>query len=118
MVADPPRSDSSTETTPKKFPEVTPDFYAQAVGTGWLVESMMQIQRSIGQLTATVDTLKESVKEQDTQIRSVRKTIHIATGVIIGGGALVTIILSFIAWVLDSGFDSINTLLTNFPQTP
>jgi ABC-type dipeptide/oligopeptide/nickel transport system permease subunit len=41
-----------------------------------------------------------------------RRTIHIATGIIIGAGTILGLLLGIIAWLVDKGFDRLVELLT------
>ncbi len=99
-MASPPRRRPTTETTPREFPEVTPPSYAEAVGATYLVESMMQMQKSLGELTASVGMLKDTMKDQTKTLNWIKYIIFIAIGA-----------LFVIGYFIDSRFDQIMKVL-------
>jgi hypothetical protein len=106
----PPRAETARETTPKRFPEVTPDAYVQAVGAGHLVESMMQMQHSIGELKATVNHLNTASDKQSTKLDRISHIIFAA-------GVVLTIILGIGGFFLNKIWDGVFTLMTSPPQS-
>jgi uncharacterized membrane-anchored protein YjiN (DUF445 family) len=73
--------------TPPNYPSPTHDFTLQAV---------MHMQETVGKLVEAVNSLKEQVKEQGAELRSVGKDVHAAR---IVGGVLVAI-GGLIGWVI------------------
>lgn len=77
----------------------------------WTVQQLHHIGTDVGKLQEAVDTLKESVRDQGRSITDVKQTIHIATGVVIGAGAILGVLLSIIIWLVDKGFDQLAEVL-------
>src|SRR4051794_4788450 len=77
-----PSKTPGRETTPS-LADTTPT-YGRAVGDTHFFETMMQVQKSIGELAAKTDRLIEDVKQQDRKLDRLRLW---AAGVI-GAGAL------------------------------
>lgn len=73
-----PRQDPQAETTPTSFPETTPR-YAQS-GHDFTLQAVIEMQRSIGELSAKTDRLIADVKSQGDKIDSVRITLAWAAG--------------------------------------
>jgi hypothetical protein len=69
-MAKAPRGESSRETVPTSFPETTPRF-AQP-GYDFTLQAVVEMQRSLGELSAKTDRLITDVKSQGDKIDSVR----------------------------------------------
>jgi hypothetical protein len=63
-----PKAEPVKEIAPQSFAEIPPPAYAQAVGATYLVESIMQMQQTIGELKATVTHLKEASDKQTVKL--------------------------------------------------
>ena len=96
--------DTPKETTPKQFPEVVPPSYRDAVGTGWLVESMMQMQSALGELKATVAHLKTASDKQSAKLDRISHIIFAA-------GVVSTLLLAVAGFFLNKIWDGLVILL-------
>jgi hypothetical protein len=67
-MANKPRSE--TESTPRNFPQTTPRFAQQ--GHDFTLQAIIEMQRSLGDLSAKVDRLITDVKGQGEKIDGVR----------------------------------------------
>lgn len=74
------RGDSTPH--PRQIPETTPPPYGKVVSDAWVVEGMMQVQKSLGELTATVALLKSASDKQATKIDRISHII-VAAGVVL-----------------------------------
>jgi hypothetical protein len=81
------------EITPPKFPEIAPP-YAQAVGSAWLAESVMQMQQAIGELKATVGHLKTASDKQGEKLDTISHRVYAA-------GVVVTLALGVVGFFLE-----------------
>ena len=99
-----PKPDTSRDTTPERFPEVAPP-YGAAVSGMHLVESMMQIQQSIGELKSEVRHLKEA---SDGQSKKLDRISH----VIFAAGVVIAILLAIGSFFLNKMWEGIFALLT------
>lgn len=79
-MARPPRPETEREATPKSFAEVPP--YRQAVDIGWLSESMMQMQKSLGELSANVQHLTTASNKQSTKLDRISHVLFAAAAVL------------------------------------
>ena len=70
----------------------------------WVVQQLHQLIGDFGALKEAVETLKGSVKDQGIAINAVKRTIYIATGIVIGAGAVLT-------FLLDRGIDRLIGIL-------
>ena len=77
----------------------------------WTVQQLHHLTADVSGLREAVGTLKDSVKDQAIAISGVRRTIHIATGIVIGAGTVVGLLLGLIAWLVDKGFDRLLEVL-------
>ena len=75
-------ADPQKETTPTQFPEVVPPTYADSVGMGALIEMMMLIQHSLGEMKSTVAHLKSASDSQSTKLDRLSHQIYAATVVL------------------------------------
>jgi hypothetical protein len=103
----PPRSsktDLGREAPPTKFPEVPPTSYAESVGSAWLMESIMQMQQTIGELKATVSHLTTASDKQSAKLDSISHRIYAA-------GAVLTVVIAIGGFFLSKIWDGVFTLL-------
>jgi hypothetical protein len=98
------RPENNKETTPKQFPEVTPTAYAEAVGATYLVESMMQMQKSLGELTAHVTNLKTASDTHGTKIDRISHIMFAASVVLV-------IVLSIGGFFMNKIWDGVFALM-------
>jgi hypothetical protein len=77
-MASTPRQDQGKETTPRSFAEVTPRLVTQ--GHDFILQAVIEMQRSIGELSAKTDRLISDVKSQGEKIDSVRIRLVWVTG--------------------------------------
>ena len=96
--------ETGRETAPTKFPEVTPSAYADSVGSTWLMESVMQMQQSIGELKATVHHLTTASDKQSAKLDSISHRIYAA-------GAVITLVIAVGGFFLSKIWDGVFTLL-------
>ena len=94
------------ESPPKSFPEVPPSSYAQSVGIGHVVESMMQMQQSIGELKANVDHLTRASDKQSGKLDRISHVIFAA-------GVVLAIVLSVGGFFMNKIWDGVFTLLVH-----
>jgi hypothetical protein len=103
--------DGIGETTPKQFPEVKPTAYTEAVATTFLVESMMQMQKSIGEMSSTMSHLTNTV---DGHGKKLDRISHI----IFAAGVVLAICAAVLGFVINKIWDSLIALLTRLPTLP
>lgn len=103
-MAKPPRIGPQVETTPKQFPEVVPPSYADTVGNGWVVESMMQMQQAVGELKATTHHLTSASDKSSSKLDRISHVIFAA-------GVVLAIILAIGGFLLDKIWDGIVVLM-------
>jgi hypothetical protein len=82
----PSKAPGGRETTPPKLADTTPN-YSRAVGDTHFFETMMQVQKSIGELVAKTDRLIKDVEQQDRKLDRLRLWAAgvIGAGVLVGG---------------------------------
>ncbi len=102
------RPDPSKETAPERFPEVPPPAYAQAVGSTWLVESMMQMQHAVGELKATVEHLKATSDKQSSKLDRISHQIFAA-------GAVLAVVLAAVGFFMNKIWDGLVVLMKTTP---
>ena len=103
-VASRSRGETGRETSPKAFPEVPPTTYSESVGSAWLMESVMQMQQSIGELKATVSHLTTASDKQSSKLDSISHRIYAA-------GAVLTIVIAVGGFFLSKIWDGVFMLL-------
>jgi hypothetical protein len=90
-------------TAPTQSPEVAPS-YTGAVGSAWLMESLMQMQQSVGELRATANHLKSA---SDRHSAKLDRISHI----IFASGVVLAIVLALGGFFLNKIWDGVFTLL-------
>ena len=86
----------------------TPAAVQQAMVSVNISVQLSEISGDIGRLKEAVDNLKATAVTHTSDLNSVKRTIHIATGFIACGSLL----LALIAWLVDTGVDRIFEVLT------
>ena len=110
-MAKSPRTDASRDTTPQHFPDVTPPTYSQAVGAGYMVESMMQMQQSLGELKATVSHLREASDKQSSKLDRI-------SHIVFSAGVVLAIILAIGGFFLNKIWDGVFSIMMQVPPPP
>jgi hypothetical protein len=103
-VAKSPKPETSRDTPPTKFPEVPPTTYSESVGSAWLMESIMQMQQTIGELKATVSHLTTASDKQSAKLDSISHRMYAA-------GAVLTVVLALGGFFLSKIWDGVFALL-------
>ena len=62
------------KSTPDPFPVATPPGL-QASDHSWVLQTTMELQKSVGALTRAVDTLTEQVRDQGAKLDAVRQEV-------------------------------------------
>jgi hypothetical protein len=62
------QDDPSQEHEPTSLAEIPPS-YSRVTGEAWIVEGMMQMQKTLGELSARVDGLKSTVENHEQTFR-------------------------------------------------
>lgn len=93
---DSPRSEESVP--PTDFAKTPPPIYPGVVDTGYLFECMMQVQKSIGELSAKADRLILDVHSHGEKIDGVRHQIAFVRGAMWVIGFVVVVVAAAATW--------------------
>lgn len=98
------KTPSGYEPPPQSFAEVPPSGYAQSVGIGHVVELMMQMQQSIGELKANVSHLKAASDKQSSKLDRI-------SHIIFASGVVLAIVLGVGGFFLNKIWDGVFSLM-------
>jgi hypothetical protein len=90
---------------PTKYPEIPP---AQALPSGdfsYNIEAVMQVQKTLGELTQAVKTLTEEIKEQKSDLKMVSKDVHTWKVTIRVVGLILAGAVAFAGWAISKVVD-------------
>ena len=87
------------KSTPDQYPVATPPGL-QAADHSWVLQTTMELQKSVGALTQAVATLTEQVKDQGAKLDAMRHEVTAARASIKTAGWLLGGIAAVIAWLL------------------
>lgn len=87
-MARPPRQGQENEIPPTSFPETTPPRFSQP-GHDFTLQAVIEMQKSIGELSAKTDRLISDVKSHGDKIDGIRLTL----AWVAGGAAVVGVIV-------------------------
>ena len=87
------------ESPPEDFPETPPP---QPTDRSWSLQMLMELQRTVGELSQSVETLKNESKEHDKKLNQINHRIY-ATVVVL------TIFGAVLLWILNAVSDEIVT---------
>lgn len=89
------------ERPPDEFPETTPP---QLADWSWSLQMLMELQKTVGELSRSVETLTEQSKEHDRKLNQISHRIYAAVAVLtVFGGVLL--------WILNAVSDEIVTVV-------
>ena len=94
-----PGGQESGKSTPENYPIATPPGL-QAADHSWVLQTTMELQKSVGALTQAVATLTEQVKDQGAKLDAMRHEVTAARASIKTAGWLLGGIAAVIAWLL------------------
>jgi hypothetical protein len=77
MAKSAPNSQNQQDSTPAQMPQITPQAYA-ASDHGFTMQTFMEIQKNLGQLSQAVVTLTDESKKIREVLEGVSKDIHAA----------------------------------------
>lgn len=78
---------------PRQFPETTPPAYPSN-DFSWPVQGIYELKGSVSKLEAIVQELKECVGRQRDELKTIHRTLNIATGAVIAVGAILSFFLA------------------------
>ena len=93
--------DRSRDVVPSRLPDVTPPLAAPDYGLH-LMQSILEIQRSLGGLEHAVVSLEVRSKEQGDKLDHLVKDVYAAKIVVSVVGALLLLAASFLGWVITT----------------
>jgi hypothetical protein len=93
--------DRSRETTPSRLPDITPPAPAPDYGVH-LMQSILEIQRSLGGLEHAVVSLEVRSKEHDSKLDQIGKDVHAAKVTMGVVGAIIVGAAAFIGWIVTT----------------
>ena len=85
------------EGPPDEFPETPPP---QLTDWSWTLQMLMELQRNVGELSQSVETLTRQSKEHDKKLDRIRHRIYAAV-------AVLTILGAALLWLLNAVSDEI-----------
>ena len=107
MALDPGRPQDQGESTPDQHP-TSPPPGLQADQHSWLLQTIMELQKTVGKLTGTVESLTRTVEKQSTKIDALRddltkvltsiRTAYVILGVV---GSLIALALYRLPTIIE-----------------
>ena len=101
---------SSVSEAPEHYP-VTPPPGFRADDHSWVLQTIMELQKSTGQLSQAVNTLTEQSKEQGKKLDSISHRVYAAA-------AVVTTIGGILYFFLNRMWDQVASALERIPIPP
>ena len=99
--------------TPDEYSSpATPRNYGQT-GHDFTLQTIMQLQKSTGQLTTAVESLKESIDKQDKKVTKLEETISGVTHKIYAATAVLVILVAIGGFIVNKGWDLMATNIIN-----
>ncbi len=87
------------DTTPSQLPQTTPQNYP-GPDYSFTLQAIMEMQKTLGQLTQAVTTLTEETKDNSTKIETISHQVYAAKVVVIVVGAILGAIGSAAIYLL------------------
>src|ERR1700676_2505709 len=96
----PPRSQRPT--TPEDYPVSSSGSAVPSGDYSYVLEIVMKMQDTLGQLKEAVGSLKEQSKHQGDKLDQIGKDVHAAKVVVGVVGGLFLLIAGFIGWLINT----------------
>jgi hypothetical protein len=103
-TSQPPAGGGDAPPQPNQIPDVSTPPYAKVVSDAWMVEGMMQVQKALGELTSSVNTLKSASDKQGTKLDRISHLVF-------ASGVVLTIILGVGAFLMNKMWDRVVHLI-------
>ena len=88
------------KSTPDQFPVATPPGL-QAADHSWVLQTVLELQKSVGGLTQAVATLTEQVRDQGAKLDAVRQEVTTARTFMKTAAWLLGGVVGLIAWFVS-----------------
>ena len=90
-------------TTPQREASGAPEARSDIA---WItVQQLHELSGDAGRLKEAVDTLKSTVRDQGDKLDKINSRITLATGFVIGFGALLSFLVVVLVWFLKDGLE-------------
>lgn len=77
----------------------------QSIDHTWVLQTIMELQKSNGEVTQTLRGLTEQIKSQGDKLERVSEQVTKAKTVIITAGLIGSALLSILVYLIDKGLD-------------
>ena len=99
--------------TPDEYSSpATPRNYVQT-GHDFTLQTIMELQKSTGQLTTAVESLKESIDKQDKKVTKLEETVSGVTHKIYAATAVLVILVAIGGFIVNKAWDLMATNIIN-----
>lgn len=75
--------------------------------------AVMEIQRTLGALTQTVETLRESQKAMQNELASIAQKVHTAQTIVWVVGVGIMAVIGFVGWLINGAIAILPSLLAS-----
>jgi hypothetical protein len=109
------RGDQRPATTPQEFPETTPPTYP---GTeySFVLQGVFELKASLAKLEQAVAHLQNSLGEHKQDLKTLNRTVWVATGVVLTISAIGSVVLVIFGRQLWDVLSQIGELLRHAPK--
>ena len=97
------RTPKSTPTTPADYPTVPHPL--SGLDHSFLLQTIMSVKESVGELKQSVVTLKDASDKHDDKLSQIGKDVHTAKITLRVVGAIIAAVLAFTAWTAGKAID-------------
>jgi uncharacterized phage infection (PIP) family protein YhgE len=110
-------SNSGSSEIPRDFPNVPPSS-SPMIDHSFTLQSIMEVQRSIGQLTEAINQLGRSIETLDTRTKSVEEQIAKVNTRLAIAAAILALLLAVGGYIVDKVWDSAWVLIAHQINNP
>lgn len=103
----------SPQGSPEQFPVPPPPGF-QAADHSWVLQTIMELQKSNGEMTHALRTLSEQVKEQTATLGEVRDQVSKGRTIMITAAVIAGALLTALTYLIDKGLEYFSQV--NLPQ--
>lgn len=96
----------STDTAPGALPDMPTPRYAQS-SHDFTLQAVMEMQKSLGQLSANVDHLITDVKGHGEKLEAIRHQSSFMKGGLAASVFFITAIIGITGWILNTKWDAV-----------
>ena len=100
------------EETPRQLPQTNPPGSYPMADYSFTLQAVMDLQKTVGQLTEAVNSLKNTIEKQDSRFNRIEEKLSGVTHKLYAAGVVLAILLALGGFIVNKAWDLMVQRLT------